>query len=239
MRSRVFLIICLLILIDLPQLQAQFERTAGKIVADKKPGGIIETYNLEKSDAVEGSIFINDAWYIGDVTLKDERRLEKVPLKYNLRDDLLHILDSNNVTRVIESDRINHFEWFNFKDKKNNLFVNALRYRIDEVPLTGMAEILVDGEACLLIYRKLKIQEAMYSVIHDAGQKNDEFVIHEIHYIGLGHKLFRIRSKKSLRGLFPGQEEAMESFIRVNHFNVKNADHLGLIVRQYNSLQRH
>lgn len=228
----------LVMLLTNSYVQAQFERTAGKIVADKKPGGIIEAYDLEESNLAEGSFFINEDWYIGSVSMTDGRVFENVPLKYNLRDELLHILDTTNTTRVINSNRIGHFEWFNFQDKKNNRFVNAGAYRLEGVPLTGIAEILVQGEASLIIYRKLVIQKGMYSVIHDAGQKEDEFIINDFFYIQLGSELNRIKNKKSLDGLFAGQQESMEDFIRENHLNVKNADHLSRIVSHYNSLQR-
>jgi hypothetical protein len=228
----------MMMLIPRSDLQAQFERTAGKIVTDKKPGGIIEAYHLEGSDLMEGSFFINEDWYIGNVSTTDGSIFKNVPMKYNLRDDLLHILDTTNSTRVISSHRINHFEWFNFKDKRNNRFINARGYRIEGVPLTGIAEIFVKGETSLIIYRRLEIQKAMYSVIHDAGQKNDEFIINEFYYIQRGDELFRVKNKKSLDGLFAGQEEAMKSFIRDNHLSLKNVDHLSRIVSHYNSLQR-
>jgi hypothetical protein len=217
-------------------LQAQFERTSGKIVTDKKPGGIIETWNLEKSKVVEGNFFINEDWFIGDVQLYDGRVLDKIPLKYNLRDDLLHILDENKDTRVIKFDKIAQFEWFNFGEKKNNHFVNCLEFKVKETPLVGMAELVVEGKANLLVYRELDIQKGMYSVIHDAGHKNDEYIINEHHYINLNDQMYLIKNKKSMEGLFGSQQETMEKFIRANHFNPKKKDHLGEIVHYYNSL---
>jgi len=219
-----------------PGLQAQFERTAGKIITDKKPGGIIETWNLEKSGIVEGNFFINKDWYIGDVRLYDERILEKVPLKYNLRDDLLHILDENRETRVINFDKIAQFEWFNFEEKNNNHFVNCMDLNVDDTPLVGMAELVVEGKASLLVYRDLEIQKGMYSVIHDAGNKNDEYQINEHHYIDLNDHRYLIKNKKSIEGIFGGRQEAIEKFIKANHFNVKKKDHLSEIVHYYNSL---
>jgi hypothetical protein len=217
-------------------LQAQFERTAGKIVSDKKPGGIIETWNLEKSNIVEGNFFINKDWYIGDVQLYDGRKLEKVPLKYNLRDDLLHILDETRETRVIKFDKIAQFEWFNFEEKNNNHFVNCMDLNKNDTPLVGMAELVVEGKANLLVYRELEIQKGMYSVIHDAGNKNDEYKIYEKHYIDLNDHRYLVKNKKSIEGIFGKHLEAIEKFIKANHFNVKNKDHLSEIVHYYNSL---
>jgi len=226
----------MLILFYVTNLQAQFERSAGKIMADKKAGGIIETWNLEKSNIVAGSFFINQDWYIGDVRLTDGRALTKVPLKYNLRDNLLHILDGNNEIRVINSAKIAEFEWFNFEDKKNNRYVNCNDYQVNHFGLVGVAELLVEGKANLLVYRVLEIQKGMYSVIHDAGQKNDEYIINENHYISLGEVMYLIKNKKSLEGIFKEQQAQMEKFIKANHFKVKNEEHLSEIVRYYNSL---
>ncbi len=227
----VFFITCLL-----SGLHAQFERTTGKIVADKKAGGIIETWNLEKSGIVEGNFFINQDWFIGDVQLYDGRVLEKVPLKYNLRDDLLHILDENKETRVIKFDKIAKFEWFNFEEKKNDHFVNGLDYKVKDIPLAGMVELMVEGKASLLVYRQLEVQKGMYSVIHDAGYKNDEYLITERKYISLNNHMYLIKNNKSIGEIFEPHQEAMDKFIKANHFSVKKKEHLSEIVLYYNSL---
>jgi len=196
----------------------------------------IETWNLEKSAIVEGNFFINQDWYIGDVQLYDGRILEKVPLKYNLRDDLLHILDENKETRVIKFDRIARFEWFNFEEKNNNYFVNCMDFKVKDTPLVGMAELAVDGKASLLVYRELEIQKGMYSVIHDAGNKNDEYQINEKHYIDLNDHRYLIKNKKSIEGMFGTHQEAIEKFIKANHYNIRKKDHLAEVLIYYNSL---
>lgn len=236
MQKKVIYVVVFLMTGLLSGLQAQFERTAGKIVTDKKPGGIIETWNLEKSSVVKGNFFINEDWYIGDVQLYDGRTLEKVPLKYNLRDDLLHILDENRETRVIRLDKIARFEWFNVEEKHNNHFVNCMDFKVENTPLTGMAELAVEGKADLLVYRELEIQKGMYSVTHDAGNKNDEYKINEKHYIDLNGRGYLIKNKKSIEGLFGTYQEAVEKFIKANHFNVRRKNHLSEIVLYYNSL---
>jgi hypothetical protein len=236
MKIEVFYLSALLIICLISPAQAQFERTAGKIVTDKKPGGIIETWNLEKSNLIEGKFFINEDWYVGDVRLYDGRVLEKVPLKYNLRDDLLHILDENKETRVIQFDKIAQFEWFNFEEKQNNHFVNCMDFQVKDTPMVGMAELVVEGKANLLVYRELEIQKGMYSVIHDAGNKNDEYIISEKYYIKLNDHMYLIKNKKSIEGIFGPRQEAVNKFIKANHFNLKKKEHLSEIAFYYNSL---
>jgi hypothetical protein len=236
MNKKVVFIIFMVSAFFLSDLQAQFERTAGKIVADRQAGGIIETWNLEKSNVLEGSFFFHDDWYIGDVRLNDGRSLEKVPLKYNLRDDLLLIMDENQDTRVINGAKIAEFEWFNFGEKNNNRYINCKSYYRNGTQLAGMAELLVEGKADLLIHPVLEIQKGMYSVIHDAGQKNDEYVISENRYINVNDEMYLVKNKKSIEEIFAENEAEIEKFIKANHFKVKNLDHLSEIVRYYNSL---
>jgi hypothetical protein len=226
----------ILIFCCLTGLKAQFERTAGKIVADKQPGGIIETWDLEKTDIVEGNFFIHEDWFVGDVQLYDGRVLNSVPLKYNLRDDLLHILDENKEVRVINVAKIAGFEWFNFQEKRNDRYVNCLDYEINDSRLFGVARLLVEGKADLLLYRMLEIQKGMYSVIHDVGQKQDEYKINEYHYICVNDEIYQIKNKKSLEGVFGKHQQKMEKFIKANRYKIKNEEHLSEIVRYYNSL---
>ena len=231
-----FIVFVLIIGIGNP-LSAQFERTAGKIVADNQPGGIIETWDLERSSILEGSFFINDNWYVGDVKLYDGRELENVPLKYNLRDDFLHILDNyNEVAGVIKLAKIATFEWFNMEEKKNKRYVNCLDYKVNDTHLTGVAEILIEGKADLLIYKELDLLKGNYSLIHDAGQKNDEYVINDHYYICIDETMHHIKNKKSLLGIFESHQEKMDQFIKANHLRAKNENDLQEIVNYYNSL---
>jgi len=237
MKREILCIFFVLIIVSNHHLFAQFERTAGKIVADKQPGGIIEAWDLERSNILEGSFFINDNWYVGDVKLYDGRELENMPLKYNLRDDFLHILDNNNeMVGVIKLDKIAAFEWFNMEEKKNKRYVNCLDYKVNDTHLIGVAEILIDGKADLLIYKELDLLKGNYSLIHDAGQKNDEYVINDHYYICIDETMHHIKNKKSLLGIFEPYQEKMDQFIKANHLRAKNENDLQEIVNYYNSL---
>ncbi len=218
-------------------LFAQFERTAGKIVADNKPGGIIETWDLERSNVLEGSFFVNENWYVGDVKLYDGRELENVPLKYNLRDDYLHILDNNNeMVGVIQLYKIAKFEWFNMEEKKNKRYINCMNYKVNDTHLTGIAELLIDGKADLLIYKELDLLKGTYSLIHDAGQKNDEYVINDHYYIYIDDNMHHIKNKKSLQEIFKSHQNKMDNYIKANHLRAKNEKDLQEIVNYFNSL---
>ena len=177
-------------------LFAQFETREGRVVNDGYPGGVIETVNLEKSSVIEGSFFINDDWSVGDVLLYNGKAITSMPLKYNLRDEMLLLLDANQISRVIRDDEIEKFEWFDVRKRQNKLFVNCLNYKLEGVPIVGFFEIVTEGQVELLLYRTLILDEGYYSITHDAGQLNDEYKIKETLYLSSDQELFEVKGKK-------------------------------------------
>ncbi len=215
---------------------AQFERTAGKVVTDRQPGGIIETWNLEKAKEVEGSFFMNENWYVGSINLYDGRVLENIPLKYNLRDDFLHILDENGENRIMRTNKIKSFRWFNLENKENEEFSNSSDYDIHDTPLTGVVKVLVEGKCDLLLHKNLILQKGTYSVVHDAGQKYDEYIINEDFYVDKDDHLQIVKNKKTVLNIFEEEREKLKSYIKENRINVKKEEGLIAVVNYYNSL---
>jgi len=215
---------------------AQFDTKQGRIIADENPGGIIEAYELEKSDVAEGSFFINDYWLVGSALLYDGRAFSNNPLKYNLRDDYLVILDNNEVSRVLRFDKIKNFEWFDIELKKNAFFINCFEFDSEGTPLIGFAEVLVEGEIDLLLYRKLNLVKGNYSITHDAGQLNDEYKIDELHYLNIENKLYLGQKKKTILPLLENKRTEVEKYVKVNHLRYNERADLIKIITYYNSL---
>jgi hypothetical protein len=218
------------------RLSAQFDQREGRIVNDGYPGGIIEAKNLEKSSVVEGSFFINDYWSVGDVLLYNGKAIKSLPLKYNLRDEMLLLLDKNQISRFIRDDQIEKFEWFDGEKKKNILFINGLHYKLNGVPLAGFFEIVCEGPVELLLYRTLEIEKGYYSITHDAGQMNDEYLIKDIQYLASEKELFEVKNKKDFYHYFGEDSEKIKSFIKDNNLRIKKTEELAKVIDYYNAM---
>ena len=203
---------------------------------DGYPGGVIETINLEKSSVIEGTFFINDDWSIGDVLLFNGKAIKSIPLKYNLRDEMLLLLDANKISRVIGDDEIEKFEWFDVNKKQNVLFVNCLNYKLEGVPIIGFFEVVTEGQVELLLYRTLILDEGYYSVTHDAGQLNDEYVIKESLYLSREHFLYEVKGKKELYNYFGEHAEDVKKFVKNNNLRFKQPVELARVIDYYNRL---
>jgi hypothetical protein len=217
-------------------LFAQFDPREGRVVNDGYPGGVIETVNLEKSNVIEGSFFINDYWSVGDVLLYNEKAITSMPLKYNLRDEVLLLLDANQVSRVLRDDEIEKFEWFDAERNQNILFINCLNYNIGEAPLIGFFEIVTEGQVELLLYRTLILDEGYYSVTHDAGNRNDEYKIKENMYLSSDQGLLEVKGKKELYKFFGEHSSEIKRFIKNNNLRLKQTNELARVIDYYNRL---
>jgi hypothetical protein len=76
-----------------------------------------------------------------------------------------------------------------------------------------------------------------YSVVHDAGQKNDEYTTKEEYYISKNGNLFKVKNKKSVLAVFEEEKRyELEQFIKDNRLNIKKQEDLMQLVEYYNSL---
>jgi hypothetical protein len=215
---------------------AQVEVQEGLFIADSYPGGLVETRELEKSSVVEGSFFINNDWSVGNVILYNGKAIKGMPLKYNLREEVLLLLDKNQVPRLLRDDEIEKFEWFDSEKNKNMLFINCLEYELNGVPMVGFLELLTAGKVDLLLYRSLTLQEGHYSVIHDAGQLNDEYKINELFYLSSEKSMFEIKNKKALYEYTGDQAGEVKSYLKKNRLRLKDPDDLTKLINYYNSI---
>jgi hypothetical protein len=215
---------------------AQVEVQEGLLIADSYPGGLVETRKLEKSSVVEGSFFINNDWTVGNVILYNGKAIKGMPLKYNLRDEVLLLLDKNQVSRLLRDDQIEKFEWFDSEKDKNMLFINCLEYELNGVPMVGFLELLSTGKVDLLLYRTLTLQEGYYSVTHDAGQLNDEYKINEIFYLSSEKSMVEIKNKKALYEYTGDHAGEIKSYVKKNKLRLKDPDDLTELINYYNSI---
>jgi hypothetical protein len=217
-------------------IYAQSNVEYGRVIVEKNPGAIIEAFDLEKSTAIEGSFYMNPEWQVGSVYLYDGRRIEKMPLKYNMRDDFMHILDKNEEVRVLKFDRIASFEWFNVETRKNQKFVNSLDYSMNGTSLTGFLQVLSEGDPQLLKYTTLELSKGNYAVTHDAGQRYDEYIQKEKRYLAMEGNLSPANKKKEVLNAFGKKKEEIEEYIKANRLNMKSDDHIITLINFYNTL---
>ncbi len=215
---------------------AQVERTSGKIVIEDNPGGVVETWNLSKEEDIHGSVYIDDFWNIGTIELYDGRIIKDIPLKYNLRDDRLHIKDNNEKLRILDFDKIKKFYWFNSEEKEMETFVNWLDYAYNNTSLTGFLQLLSQGSVDLYLYHNVYLQKGNYSLIHDAGRDYDEYRTEEEVYYGKNNTLYKLpKKKKRILEIFAPHQHEVKNYTKARGLNIKKIEDLAETVNFYNN----
>jgi len=236
MKTLIQTILTTLLIIAEIMAYAQSSTNHGQGIAVSNPGGILETFDLERISMDKESIFIHDHWSIGSAFLYDGNSFRKCPMKYNLLDDYLIIKDMNGISKKLLLNKIKKFQWFDIKTKKNVFYINCLEYENDNTHLSGFAELLIEGKINLLLYRNLAIVKGNYIITHDAGQRNDEYLVEEMYYVNIDNKLYPANKKKYIMHLLKDRRNEIEEFVNSNNLKYNDKEGLIRIVNFYNSL---
>jgi len=179
----------------------------------------------------KGSHYISDQWNIGNVFLYNKKKVEEYPLKYELDLDMLEIKTGDNI-KVVDGYRIYQFSWFDSELSRSRTFVNAKDYEMDNVPLTGIMEILTSGDNYTLLAKySTEIIPSTYVKALDIGEKSEKIVKNIVHLLYQNGELVEIeKSRKKLSRQFGKNSEKVHSYIKSEGLNCKEEGDLLKIV---------
>ena len=87
------------------------------------------------------NIYLDERWRTSSFTLYENKEtIEGYPIRYNIYFEL--DVKTNTGERALESSKVKSFI---LRDSVTNSYINAREYTLDEVPLKGFLEVLVDG----------------------------------------------------------------------------------------------
>lgn len=158
--------------------------------------------------------------------------------KYDIQKDDFYLLQ-NRVIRVLEGSRVRNFVLVDSITKARHQFISGKLLK-DETgaPLLGFFEVLSDGKMALLKKTEIEIKAPDFHPALNVGSKDHRVVKHQLLFYAREGVVGKVPSGKKILMLFPGQEETMAKFIKVNNLDLKSESHLKGLFDHYQALAK-
>lgn len=211
----------------------QVRQQAGKLNVNTAAGGIVETKQLPVSE-VSGTIYLDEAWSLGTIYLKNESVLNDVRLRYDMEKNQFE-LDHGPHVRVLAGAFVSHFE---HKDAKGQW-----KYYDSYVSFPGLGQInegfferIVDGNPGLFLKSEIEIIKPSYLAALDVGERSTRYVKNEIFYLLINGTTRELpKKKKEFYALFGEHTEVIKEFVKANNINLKQREGLIKVIRHAQS----
>lgn len=184
---------------------------------------------------VLGDTYLDKKWNMGTVMIADKGTVvEGYPMKYDMKGQNVEIKTVGGI-RLLDVRKVGHLVWLDSITQQAHYFVNASKYKHDDVPMIGLMEVLVDGEKSLFKKTKLNVKQPTYVAALDVGSRDTEIYKKSVFCYNNGQDVVEIKSKKKfIEGL--GDHGAdIEKYIKDNRLDVKSESDLRHIFEFYNS----
>ncbi len=177
-----------------------------------------DALGINRYEKIDGSPFLFDEFFKGEVVINDTIRFENIPLRYNIFTDRIEFLDANN--RVLEVNTANHRFSFSFKNRTFKIVQYNYLNRIQK----GLLELLVEGNTRL--YRKYIVEVKIGSppMGYQAAtrdrfiRKNNEFII------AAGDNVpILVTSRRKLVKQLQAENPAVSQYLKNNRVNLNSA----------------
>lgn len=232
----------------------------------------LENQSFNERDSM---VFYHSKWEIGNLTLKNNKSFSDVPLLYDLERDQVEVLQEEAIELyggegmkdttilIFEQHEILSFDFVaHLEDEQGNKienphkFVNAEIFERDELPATGIYEVIVEGKIGLIIFPYLLKtvhrtttyydQERMRREMEHRGVRDNRIDQNEVYYdyklkerpyLLVDNNIIEIdQRKKVFLKSFDEDSDEVNQFIRDNNLQHKNKKDLIKILDYYNGL---
>jgi len=215
--------------------QATFQNTSGSTINLNNNGGSVLEL-APKPSITEVSYYYNDQFRLGTIYLKDGRKFNNYPLKYDLSKKWIEVGVDKEVK--IATDEI--AEWFILFKPQNafgQTFINVSNFKINDLKSSGFMELIADGKIKLLVDTKLELKPSNYNALMGVGEKNNTIVKREVVYFAKNIELVEVPIReKDIINFFGEKKETIENYINKYKLKLKKIDDLKELVDYYNTL---
>jgi len=199
------------------------------------PGRMINEIPL-KPTGLKGNFYLHDEWQYGYFIMTDGYTSDEYQLKYDLENHNLEIMVKNK-TKVLDLGRLDSFKWFDIENNRTSIFSNCDNFKIDEIPLIGVFEILYMGKVSLLSKTEFKIKKATYNIALDIGDRSDKVLKQKEYYYSSDNNVYELGTSKSdIMEVFIDKSEEIKRFIGEEKLKLKKENDLIKAFAFYNSL---
>ncbi len=185
---------------------------------------------------VLGDYYLDQKWNTASILMFDsEKIIDGYPVKYDIEGDAIEVMVGKQI-KLIKVSQVESMIWYDSITNVPRAFINAKGYSDSGTELSGLLEVLVDGNIPLIRKTTIWIKRPDYVPAFDVGSKDTKINKRETFYYAKGKTLFEIKKRKQLITLFGDKGEEMDTYIKVNHLNIKEQRGLSNIFLHYNSL---
>jgi hypothetical protein len=222
-----------LILLSLFSSISLFSQTSiRESVVDNQFGWLKEV--APKPVAAKGSVYLNETWTQAEVYLNSGTKITDVPVKYDLKNDILEI-DTKEGIKVVPKHLLKKFE---IKSSAEPIsYLNSQQLKIKS--LAGIFREMVSGHYSLYIKPELEVIQANYNAAMDVGEKADQYIKKERVYLLTDQEAIDVtKANKKILTYFGDKADEVEAFVKEKKLSFKEKSDLVLIIQEFNRLAK-
>jgi len=195
--------------------------------------------NAMSIGSTSGHNYIDQKWNNCSILLFDSQKLiEGYLAKYDISENKLAV-KSKSGTKLIEVIKIKSIVWLDSLTSAPRYFINAKDYKEDNTQLSGLLEVLVDGQVPLLARSYLKEKEigffsGLFSLF-DKEKREKKYEVDKFFYVGSGNSVSKISAKREFLLSFGDFYWEMEEYIEKNNLNISTQIGLQKVFEYYNT----
>ncbi len=191
--------------------------------------------------ASAGSItsYVDLKWNNSSFLLYDQERfVEGYLAKYDLKTNTV-MVRTKSAVRAIDANKIKSIVWVDSLTHAPRYFVNAREYKDESVQMTGLLEVLVEGQVPLYAQSYLSEKEigffASVLALFEKEKHEKKYEVKKYFYSGGGNALSKITTKKELLLSFGDFYWEMEEYIQKNKLDINMQSGLQKTFEHYNA----
>lgn len=185
---------------------------------------------------VLGDYYLDTKWNPSSILMYgSEKIIEGYPVKYDIESNAIEVMVGKQI-KLIKVNQVESLIWYDSITQLPRAFVNAMDYTESGIELSGLLEVLVDGDIPLIKRTTIWIKRPDYVPAFDVGNKDTQINKREMFYYARNKELFVIKKKKQLIALFGDRGDEVNRYIKVNQLNIKEQRGLVNAFLYYNSL---
>ena len=140
---------------------------------------------------------------------------------------------------MIDAKKVKSIIWLDSLTHTPRYFVNAKDYKDESSQLTGLLEVLVDGQMPLFAQSYLEEKEIGFFVsflsLFEKGEREKKYELKKMYYAGNGNTLTKITSERDLLLSFGDFYWEMEEYIQKNKLDITMQSGLQKVFELYNT----
>lgn len=204
---------------------AQINNQKAVLEKEVNPGAIIDEIKLPPPKTL-GTYFWDDDWHTGTITLYTGKKIENLPLRYDLEHNQIEVQVGNEV-KICGNKLAKQFFWIETPGD-TSFFVHRNDFQ----------QLLVDNKGIQLLKQITIIEkEADYVPALDVGSKNRKLVKKKNYYLVSNDNVKKFTTNKKKNNLLFGDKaDEVSKYLKSNNLKYTKEEDLIKIASYYSSI---